>query len=138
MLKWIHNKERNCNMELITSSQIYWLTRLDPLEGLFVLMFVLGLFPYIVSLLIYLAGRANGDEEVAATCKKISRITLPVWIIGILGMTFVPNTKEAAAIWVVPKVVNNDQMQSIGTNSLQVVELGLKCLQDRLTGKDGD
>ena len=73
------------------------------------------------------------DDHIAAT--RIFKWSLPVFIFGIFTLSFVPSTKEAAAIWAIPKVINNPQVQSIGTNTLNIAEIGIKYFRDKIENK---
>ena len=79
--------------------EIYWITRLDKLEGLF----VAGLSVFIIIAIILIVvclGRAFIDEDTDAA-KKIGKwipVTIFLLFFNIMGLVFVPTTKEALTI----------------------------------------
>ena len=126
-------------MELITSTQIYWLSRLNALNSLFIMLSIVGSLATIAGTLIMFAMYPSCDDREADMMKKVvTRILAPLSVIGILGMIFVPTTREAAAIIAIPAVVNNPQVQSVGTNTLNLVETGVQYLNDILTEKTNE
>ena len=124
-------------MELITPFQIYIFTRLDVLCRVFGFMIVFGFILSLFSGGLYLAAY-DDDEPVKKCAGRICKVCLFMLCFGVLGTVLVPSRKEAAAIWAVPKVVNNQQVQSIGTNTLNLAEMGLEYLQQLLTEKKGN
>lgn len=77
--------------------EIYWITRLDSIQGLFILLTIIsGILFTIFSLGLII----NMSEGVSTEFqnKAIKRI-IPVLIISILGIVFIPTTKEALMIW---------------------------------------
>jgi len=119
-------------MELITSWQIYWFTRLD------IIRCMAFIFAFFGSIAVVIAGFVSAvtnnpseeDDHIAAT--RIFKWSLPFFIFGIFTLSFVPSTKEVAAIWAIPKVINNPQVQSIGTNTLNIAEIGVQYLRDKI------
>ncbi len=58
--------------------------------------------------------------------KRYCKFVFPVWLIFLIGSILVPTQKEAAAIWLIPKVVNNEKIQNISEDSLGIVEAKVK------------
>jgi hypothetical protein len=74
---------------------LYWITRLDGLHNLFhIIVFILCIAIYI-AILYYIA---NG-EGISKLYKKILKYMLPMGLIAILGVIFVPTTKDALMIY---------------------------------------
>lgn len=117
-------------MELITTTQIYWLTRLDNLQALFIVFLVISTLLSTVLVTFYLVYKSEHDHDAAHNLLGGARISVSVVLLSLLGVVFVPTTKEACAIYVVPKVVNNPQIQYIGTNTLGIAEAGIKYLRE--------
>lgn len=70
------------------------------------------------------------DEEFARRAIKV--IVVPVILISALLTVFIPESKTLAAMYVVPAVVNNEQIQNIGKNGLESLELLTKQWVDEL------
>jgi len=59
--------------------------------------------------------------------RLFKRYCPPLAVIFILLAVFVPNTKQACTIYVVPKIINNEQVQQIPD---KLLELGNKQLDE--------
>ncbi len=99
----------------MTHWDMYWFTRLDYLQGFFITMTFVA-----VARLFVLAMNSSINED--GTFKK------NWWKIMIVGMIlgaiscFIPTQKEAAAIWLVPKMVNNEKLNNIASDTLSILE----------------
>ena len=122
-------------MELVTSWQIYWFTRLDMIQGVGIVFILLGVIVSFISGLITLVTDPQREKSDHVAARTIFRWSFPMFIFGVIIACFVPNSKEAAAIWAIPKVINNPQVQSIGTNTLNIAEIGIKYLRDKIENK---
>lgn len=119
----------------ITASNIYWITRLDALEGLFILLSAVGTIVLGVSGFVAFMAFLDEDERVLGNMKKIMKFSIPALAIGLLGCFLVPNTEEAAAMWVVPKVVNCESLPTVGTNVLHIIDTSIDRLKEKRSGK---
>ena len=103
---------------MITQTQMYWLTRLDAIHelgkffGVLVMLCGIGV---VFSLLAYML---INEEDIILRARKFmlgftvgAVITL---LTTIILCCFCPTTKEMAAILVVPRVLNNEKMQTVG------------------------
>ena len=124
---------------MITTTQMYWLTRLDPVRellnciGSWFLFFMLMLA--IVAILAFCLGTFTGnrasdmfsgksDEELGIIhtgFRRISRwsatfgcVALTVTVICPVLNSFIPTTREAAAIVMVPAIANSEKVQTVG------------------------
>ena len=115
----------------ITASNIYWITRLDCLEGLFILLAAIGFIVLAIAGFVAFMAAAVGDKWVLGITRKIMKFSIPALVIGFFGIVFVPNTEEAAAMWVVPKVANGESLPAVGTNVLHLIDVNLNNFKDR-------
>lgn len=84
----------------------------------------------------------ENDKEIAAMLRKAAKKVLwPIAIFGILGMTLVPTTKQMAVIYVVPKIVNNEQVQGLADKSLglgnSLLQLADEYVKDMIPSNKG-
>lgn len=70
------------------------------------------------------------EEEFARRAIKV--IVVPVILISTLLTVFIPESKTLASMYVIPAVVNNEQIQNIGKNGLESLELLTKQWVDEL------
>jgi MFS-type transporter involved in bile tolerance (Atg22 family) len=114
---------------MITTEMVYWIITLDKIVG--ALAVVAGLL-----LLVLIA---------YATATFADRNDLhPVWfpffcvveLILILGAVFTPTTKQMAAIYIIPKLANNERIQEIGDKTLgngeKLLELTQKYIEKKI------
>ena len=116
---------------MITTWQMYWLTRMDSLGFLFGVPAIIGLIAGTICIIMMamIRGsnyRSEGDEKTAANCQKIGfkvfSIAIPLFIIS----CFIPTTKEMAAILIVPRVLNNEKVQELPNNVLDLANEWMK------------
>lgn len=112
---------------MITSTQLYWLTRLDAI------CFTIGAFAILTALLciaLVIAGCAlrcaerqynwQDDNRIKAgreTGHRLhgyaKRVAFVFCVLVCIG-TFIPSTKEMAAILVIPQISNSEKVQEAG------------------------
>lgn len=111
---------------------MYWFTRLDAINGVFEILTIFGAISTLIGvaavvfLSVYTTNKTVHDyDESMAALKIFKKVLLyaaiPLLIIGAAGVTFVPTTKEAAVIYLVPKIVNNEELQKIPDNFLKLI-----------------
>lgn len=111
----------------ITPSTIYWITRLDNVRLIINLLTILFAFLFAILFAIGLDRATvekhytyHTDEYINSTRSlgdKIVCMSLApfvVWLILFIVNAFIPTTKEAAAMYVIPAIVNNEKVQTVG------------------------
>lgn len=131
---------------------MYWITRLDMLHKVGVVVAILALIACIVATVIYLVNRYkeiwHSSEDSKAEYRGYALMARPYMIASYILLplfisiaALIPDTKSAIAIWAVPKVVNNEQVQQIPENALNLVNAKLKEWVDEVgpkTKKEAD
>jgi heme/copper-type cytochrome/quinol oxidase subunit 2 len=83
-------------------NEIYWITRFDVLNAIFITTLVISSIILVMTVLGWLF---NCDEDydfkknARKNCEKAMKISIIPFIIGLLGVTFIPTTKEALLIY---------------------------------------
>ena len=121
----------------ITPSMIYWLTRLDEFSFLFGIVFVCIV---IVALMNVIGGFValdsastdqlyNRPERLAESKHNIKvrfgravKLALVALLVGVIN-SFIPSTKQAAAIIVIPKIANSEIVAEMGDTAKELVGL---------------
>jgi hypothetical protein len=98
---------------MITSWDVYWITRLDAIG------IVLGIFVTIFTVLSIFAWIPTITDDFVPEIKRFYKLAVVVLIVSLLGFAFIPSTKEAAAIYMIPKIVNNEQVQKLPDNAMK-------------------
>ena len=76
-------------------SEIYWITRLDYIQGIATASIIItGLFTLAALIII-----CDETEECLKRGRNILKFSIPSLLLGILLLSFVPNTKEAMLIY---------------------------------------
>jgi hypothetical protein len=71
---------------------LYWFTRLDAVNGMGVMFAVVGAFATFATIVF---GSLDGASS---TLRTVRRLTIPVTILGLLIITFVPTQRDMAII----------------------------------------
>lgn len=123
----------------VTSFMVYLVDIVDKLvfiSGLVsLLLFLLALF------LLYVSIDEDADGEIRRDAKGLlKKLVLPVLVIFFLAYLLVPRPKTLAAMYVIPAVADNEQIQNISKNGLDSLELLTKQwveeLREEASGKD--
>lgn len=116
---------------MITTSQMYWLTRLSNFHaagGLFVLASILIL----VAVAVFSFAKDHSSEEISTQFRKWGfRIALPLFLVGFLIEILVPTTKEMAAIIIVPRIANNEKVQDVGNKIYDLAVQWMEAISPR-------
>ena len=116
----------------MTGFDIYLITRLDEVRGfLFFLIIVSLLSGAVLSL------AAAHDDDWWPKLKKWIKLSAMATLVSMLLLVFIPTTKEYAAIYLIPKIVNNEQVQKVPENALNLLNTKLQeWVNDTVDRKD--
>jgi hypothetical protein len=110
-----------------STMDMYWLVKLDDIKSLlngFCFGTGMILLVGIMVCSIYIIGE---DKKEYIKKSVITAISLSVLILFVSAInTFIPSTKQIAAIIVLPKIINNEQIQSFPNKLLDLSEEWLK------------
>lgn len=109
---------------MITTTQMYWIVTLNSIVTMSVICFVIGLIASIAAIGVALD---TGDHWWLPKC------TIALTILSFLAATFIPSTKQMAAIIIVPAIVNNEKVQTVGN---KVYDLAVEWLDDWMPKKE--
>ena len=104
--------------------EIYWLTRLDSIQGFFIALTAILSTLIVIFSLVLISNMSKGDSTNYQK-KAIKRI-LPVLIISVLGIVFTPTTKEALMIWgvggTIDYVKSNDTAKQLPDKCIEALD----------------
>ena len=109
---------------MITTSEMYWLTRLDGIQGFFIAMTILIA---IYSTLAILIGGGEGIRKLfwsGIVCGVIS-------ILFSVGAILTPTTKQMCAIKIIPLVLNDPNVQEIPEQLLNLKDAWIEELKPK-------
>lgn len=76
---------------IINPSVFYWINVVDGLKNVAVLALILGCVGVFTCIVIYIADHDYLDEDETNTLKKTSKVVVPAFISGLLGVIFIPD-----------------------------------------------
>jgi len=99
----------------MSSFDIYWILKLDEIHNL------LGFISFFLFMGAILLGCSafsmwfDGDarKNVYRQCRKGSYISCILFVVFLSLCILIPTTKQACAIYVLPKIINNEKVQKI-------------------------
>lgn len=95
----------------ISHTGFYFLLMLDNIHKLFAGLVLFSIFGIFISLMCWGMPLSEDMEKSSNITKKCLRWAIATFVISVLGAVFIPDTKQMAAIIVVPKLVNSDFVQ---------------------------
>ncbi len=120
----------------MTSMQIYWITRLDGIKNLGIgISAALGLALGLYLIWVLVQDGEDYEVKVLEVWKKVKckMITLFIFLVlSIIANVLTPGMKQMAAIIVVPKIINNEQVQELPENILKLGNEWLKTKTEEL------
>ena len=129
----------------MTYFQAYLFTRLDSLGVLFATIIAASVIISILMSMSILYCDTDNDiknceidiknREIKNRIKNTLKITLPIILIFSIAISLLPNSKEAAFIYIAPKIVNNKDLQETLTKMPKLTNLGLDYLNNILEEK---
>jgi hypothetical protein len=111
----------------ISMFTIYLFTRLDAIKvscvSIFLTITILSIFFGIV---VGIDEYAREDSKWGLKFKKSIVMLFLIYFISFVGTVCIPTQKEIAAIYLIPKIVNNEQSQELPDNFLKLLNSKLK------------
>ena len=117
---------------MITPMQMYWLLKLDDIGTMFSIIVVTSIVALFISGIFYCASKGAEDEVTEKISVHALILSLICSILFLILNTLLPTTKQMAAIYVVPALVNNGRVQNIGNKTLDISEDLLKLTEQYL------
>lgn len=120
----------------MTSLMIYLWTRLNYINGFFILLsvgFLAGAFVCCV------IASDSYDEEGRGLLKKAKKFVL-FSLLPVIAFCFTPSQKDAAMIYIIPKMAQSETFNAISKETPEITKLALEALKETLQGmtkKDG-
>lgn len=116
---------------MITPSTIYWITRFDDIRtGLAALAIVaVALAALALDMFLMTVENVHRDNETEYTKLAFCFVAALVLFAGVLGgmRAFVPATRDAAAMAVIPALANSEKVQTVGN---AVYDLAVEWLEE--------
>ena len=98
---------------------MYWFTRLDNLHELFCTFTAFSAFFLMISTFFTII-----DEPIVT--RKYFVFAIAALLFATSGAILIPTQKEAAAIYLIPKIANSEQVSSVTNDAYSIIRLKLK------------
>lgn len=125
---------------MITESTIYWVTRLDAFNNLVTAVSLISVIFLIASGIA--SGIVMGERQSVLNDKGKLILPLKFLIGSIISLVvcatllvFVPTTKEYAAIKILPKIANDEVLNTLSQDGKELYRLTVDYLKDQVTIK---
>ena len=115
---------------MITSTALYWVTRLDTIVNAMRLFPALVLVAGLVGVCIF--SDMSGCYEAKRIWRNLFIVFFSLSILVCSGSIFVPTTKEYCAIYAIPKIANNEKVQN---EAKEIYELAKSWLAEQVNEK---
>ena len=112
---------------MITPTMLYIMTRADDIKFTATAFFVLTLIFFCFLVVGYVHLKSEGYDDESAVMAKLARLTAPFVAVFMAVAVLVPNTREVAAIIVIPRIANSESVEKIGTG---IVDLATAWLEE--------
>lgn len=112
--------------------EVYLLLKLDSISALFETFAFIGGFITIIAMIIYFVIRSDNSIEDMASFKKVLSYFTIATFITILGFIAIPNTKQAALIWVVPKITSEQNVTIASDEAKELYGLAKEWLVEKV------
>ena len=115
-------------------SEIYWITRLDGLNGLLVAFITISAALSMVFTILYFVGNSEEWEEVSIF-KRIAKTSIPTFIISTLLYVFTPTKEDIFLIYGVGGTVDyikqNDKAKQLPDKCINALDAWVDSLNDK-------
>ena len=123
---------------MITSAQMYWITRLDG----FHLVAGLAIFPSmafaavfaVIGLVKFCNDFDDEDGSMGARMMRRSMRVFAICVVAALLESFLPTTREMAAIAIVPRIAANEQLKEAGNRLFELAAAWMEELAPKKKG----
>lgn len=116
---------------MITAGFMYWLTRLDDIREIMMVIGIAGAILTPFMFMMFLGPFFDDMENGAALRRRLLTVFVPLFAavtaLVAVGRAFVPSTKDMAAIVVVPRIANSETTKELGEG---VVELAKQWIEE--------
>lgn len=109
------------NSEIIDPWTVYWITRLDGINAVACIGMVLLGFASAASIIAWLVAGIREMGRAAFVC-------VPLFLMCLFVAVFVPTTKEACAIYMIPKIANNEDVHGVAVEVRDLAREWIKAL----------
>lgn len=117
---------------MITESMMYWITRLDGIQGAFGAGVAISITLVGFCWFLYFMSKYVDEKEFKGL-RKAGWGSMIATLVCVVGFVLTPTSKEMAMIYTVPAITRSDFVQK---DLPELYDLGVQALKEKLTTKD--
>ena len=121
-----HTQLLKGNSEMITPTTLYLMTRADDIKVAAIILCVLTTILFCFLFIGYIVTESEGRDYGSALMAKLTMLTAPFVAVFMAVAVLVPNTREVAAIIVIPRIANSESSRRSEPASSTLPRHGLK------------
>ena len=106
-------------VSMISPAMIYFIGMLDKIEN--TLLGIVALCSVLIFISAFLWAAIDDEGGSPEIARRFCFGSIASFVLFIILYAFTPSTKLAAAMFIVPAVANNENVQAIGSNSLEAL-----------------
>lgn len=112
---------------------LYLMTRADDIKVAAIILCVLTTILFCFLFIGYIVTESEGRDYGSALMAKLAMLTAPFVAVFMAVAVLVPNTREVAAIIVIPRIANSESVEKIGTGIVDLATAWLEELKPQPT-----
>ena len=123
----------------ITESQIYWILKLDTIVAMFVFLLIVTAILSCIIFVTWVVEKTSIYYEDEHKNKKVKFlkncliVLINIFVVSLLGTTFIPTTKQMAMIKVVPVIANSETIGNMSKDGKEIYQLGVDAIKKKLS-----
>lgn len=124
---------------MITAWDMYWLTRLEALNFVLAAFWLISLTSIIIFTVLFLIVRSvdGTDSDEFRQVVKF-KFVFHVFVALSIFSIFVPNMKDIALIYFVPKITNSESVKTFSEEMPELSKLAIERIKELLTVESGE
>ena len=118
---------------MISSSEIYWILMLDNIRGFLCMCAAISAVTTLGFLIftgVCVTSNAPHRDEF-----KMVKIAFGCFIVASLSLCFIPSTKQAAIVKVIPALANSEAVAEMSKDAKDIYRLGVKSIKEHISGE---
>ena len=105
-------------------SEIYWITRLDYIQGALISFAIISSLTACMAVLVWAI--EDLDDDKLLICKRFIRTSTAIFATSILGLIFIPSTKDMLLVYAaggsIEYIKNNDVAKQLPDKCIQAID----------------
>jgi hypothetical protein len=116
----------------MTGWEIYWITRFDGIHTMATVTAILACMCLLMTIVAWFNWEDVHKDVKAALRRWIPGVAV-LFVLAVITVTIVPTTKEAAAIYILPKIINSEfASETLPADMRELYKLAIEAVKAKL------